>query len=130
MRGVLVIALFGALSVSAACVGPAKVSGIGDVRLAAAAPDRIDDSSGFVEMPPLYVDGRESHRLKVERAATEVLGLSARELRCPTVHVRRADHYTRADGSPWTVVRVHACGEDRVYERVTGAWQDATARLR
>jgi len=67
---------------------------------------------------------------KVRRAAAEVVALHAQRFGCPAVRVRRADSLVRGDGTPWLVVRLQACGEERVYERTELGWSEATARLR
>lgn len=131
MRGALFVVLCAVLSLTAACARqPLRARAAPGVLVASAASTGHDAIQGLIEMPPLFVDGRESYRLRVERAAAAATAFSARQLSCPAVHVRRADHYIRADGTPWTVVRVNACGEEHVYEQRLGDWQDATARLR
>jgi hypothetical protein len=84
----------------------------------------------LIEMPPLYVDARAAYAQKMKIAAAQATALCARQLNCPAVRVRRVDHYIRADNTPWTVVRLNACGEERVYEKTPKGWKDATWRLR
>ena len=67
---------------------------------------------------------------KVQRAAAEVVAFHEQRFGCPAVRVRRADSLVRGDGTPWLVVRLQACGEERVYEKTDLGWSDATARLR
>lgn len=68
----------------------------------------------------------------IQRVAADAARAHAERTGCPVVRVRRADILTRSDGSPWLVVRLTACGDERVYERtpVKSDWSDATARLR
>jgi hypothetical protein len=96
---------------------------------AAAEADELT-APGFVEMPPIYVDAREQYAKRVEKASTDATELCSRELSCPAVRVVRAGLYRRGDGTVWTVVRLNACGEERVYEKTSSGWNDATARLR
>ena len=89
-----------------------------------------DADTGFIEMPPLYVDASTQYRLQVEQASADAIEAHVRRTRCPRVRTLRTDIYRRADGTPWTVVRLHACGEERVYEKTLHGWREATARLR
>jgi len=89
-----------------------------------------DAVPGFIEMPPLYVDSREAYGQKIKKASADATDLCARQLNCPAVRVLRADSYEQTDGTSWTVVRLNACGEQRVYEKTRGGWNDATSRLR
>ena len=107
---------------SAACVRPLMLAD------ASKAVDIATDASGVIEMPPAYVES--SYPQKIAGAAAEVRELASRSLNCPAVRVLRADAYERADGTSWTVVRLNACGEQRVYEAANGGWREATARLR
>ena len=84
----------------------------------------------LVEMPPLYVDARAAYARKMKTAAAQATALCVRQCNCPAVRVRRVDLYIRADNTPWTVVRLNACGEERVYEKTPEGWKDATWRLR
>lgn len=118
---------FAALSLTTSCIRSPMLADAGD---AVDPPTATDAVVGFIEMPPLYVDSREHYGRKIEKASTDATALCARQLNCPSVRVLRADAYQRADGTSWTVVRLNACGEQRVYEETRWGWSDATARLR
>jgi len=84
----------------------------------------------LIETPPLLADARAACAQKIEIAAAQAIALCARQLNCPAVRVLRVNHHIRADKTPWTVVRLNACGEERVYEKTPQGWKDATWRLR
>lgn len=130
MRGASLFIAFTALFLTASCVrSPVLVANAGDVL--PAATDAVPSAgAGMIEMPPLYVVSTKSFGQKIEEASADATALSARELNCPAVRVRRADLYQRPDGTTWTVVRMNVCGEERVYEKTLSGWNDATARLR
>ena len=129
MRGALLFIVF--TTFTASCVRSPILADARDVVLLPTATDAIPDTAAnSIEMPPLYVDGAESYGQKIRRAAADAAEVCARELRCPAVRVRRADLYQRADGTFWTVVRMNACGEERVYEKTRSGWNDAPSRLR
>lgn len=120
--------IFVMLSLTASCArSPVVVANAGDVL--PAATDAIP-STGLIEMPSLHVVSTKSFGQQIEEASADATTLSARELNCPAVRVRRADLYQRPDGTTWTVVRMNVCGEERVYEKTLSGWNDATARLR
>lgn len=126
MRGIFI--LLAVVSFTASCArSPVRVASAGD---AIHATDAVDPAPGVIEMAPLYVDAREVYARKIAGASAAATRLCGQEQRCPVVRVRRADMYQRADGTIWTVVRINACGEERVYEETLAGWSDATARLR
>ena len=125
MRVSLLVVVLAAASFTASCVhAPPMLADASDVVPAPTATDADD----VIEMPPLYVES--TYGQKIARASAEAIDLATRKLNCPAVRVLRADSYERADGTSWTVVRVNACGEQRVYEETSLGWRDATARLR
>ncbi len=131
MRVPLLFIVFATLSFTASCVRSPMLASAGDaVGLPAAGDAVVVPSGGFIEMPPLYVDATNRYGQRIKRASAAATALCARRLSCPAVRVLRADWYLRADGTPWTVVRMNACGEQRVYEKTPSGWSDATARLR
>lgn len=133
MRGAFFFIVLATISVTASCVRAPMpmVANAGDAVELPTATDAVSEPPAtFIEMPPLYVDAREVYARKVKTASTAATKLCARQLDCPAVRVRRADMYRRADGTLWTVVRLNACGEERVYEETLAGWSDATARLR
>jgi hypothetical protein len=135
MRGALLFLVCMALSFTASCVRspiPSRVmlASAGDVVPLSTATDAPAESSTLIEMPPVYVDAKQDYALKIERASADATDLCARLTKCPAVRVRRADLYEQADGTAWTVVRLSACGEERVYEKTRWGWNDATWRLR
>ena len=136
MRGALLFIVFIALSFTASCVRSPMLANVmlasaGDALPLPAAKDEVPvATSSFIEMPPLYVDASEEYARKIERASAVATDLCAREWSCPAVRVRRADLYEQADGTTRTVVRLNACGEERVYEKTRWGWNDATWRLR
>jgi hypothetical protein len=125
MRGVLLLS-FGVLLTTAGCAHapPPAADGVlvASAGQSAAAMNRV-------EMPPLYVQARENYGQQIEWASTDATELCARQSGCPVVRVRRTDLYLRPDGSTWTVVRLSACGEERVYAKSHGRWSEASWRL-
>lgn len=130
MRGVLPFIVL-VLSLTASCArAPVMLANAGDAVDPPTATDAVSVPASVVEMPPLYVDARDIYARKIEGASAESTKLCARQVGCPAVRVRRADMYQREDGTFWTVVRLNACGEERVYEEKASGWSDATSRLR
>lgn len=129
MRGTLLIILIIALSFTASCVRAPLLADAGDVIPRATATDE-SPSTSLIHMPPLYVDASHIYAQKIKKASVDATVLCARKLNCPAVRVRRADSYVREDGTTWTVVRLNACGQERVYEETLLGWSDATSRLR
>lgn len=130
MRNTLV-PIVSLLSLTAACIPSSMLVSAQDAVFPPTAMGAVPVATGkMIEMPPVVVDGRVIYGRMIKRASADATALCARELDCPAVRVRRADHYVREDGTPWTVVRLNACGEDRVYEKTLEGWKDATSRLR
>jgi hypothetical protein len=127
MRGTSLFIVLVALSFTASCVRSPMLASAGD---AVDLPTATDADTNVIEMPALYVDAAEIYARKTKSASAAATKLATRELTCPAVRVRRADMYQRADGTFWTVVRLNACGEERVYEETAAGWSDATSRLR
>lgn len=107
---------------TASCVRSPMLADASDVLATAS------DANVVIEMPPVYVES--SYEQRIAKASAEATELAARNLSCPAVRVLRADSFERADGTVWTVVRMNACGEQRVYAETSLGWNDATARLR
>jgi hypothetical protein len=127
MRVPLLFVVLMTMSFSASCMRSPMLADAGDVVPQRTATDAV---MGYVEMPPLYVDASAHYGRKIKKASADATELCARQLNCPAVRVLRADAYQRADGTSWTVVRLNACGEQRVYEQTRHGWNDATSRLR
>lgn len=122
MRAPLLFLVVGTFSLTASCVRSPMLADASDVVDLPTATDAV------IEMPPVVVES--SYAQKIAIASAEATRLAAHRLNCPAVMVLRADAYERADGTPWTVIRMLVCGEQRVYERTRQGWNDATARLR
>jgi hypothetical protein len=130
MRGALPFIVLVTLSLTASCVRAPMLANAGDAVDPPTATDAVSIPASVIEMPPLYVDARDIYARKIEGASAASTVLCSRQLACPAVRVRRAYMYQRADGTLWTVVRLNACGEERVYEEKASGWSDATSRLR
>jgi hypothetical protein len=131
MRGALPFIVLATLSFTGSCAHSLMLADGADVIELPTATDAVPDlATNLIEMPTAYVDGREIYAEKINLASAAATELCARQLNCPAVRVRRADMYQRADGTIWTVVRLNACGEERVYEETLAGWNDATSRLR
>ena len=122
MRVPLLFLVVGTFSLAASCVRSPMLADASDVVDLPTATDSV------IEMPPVIVES--SYGQKIATASAEATNLAARRLNCPAVWVLRADAYERADGTPWTVIRLMVCGEQHVYEKTSQGWNDATARLR
>lgn len=127
MRGVLLLGTLGVLLTAAGCAHAPPPTA--DAVLVASAGEAAPAATNLVEMPPLYVEARGNYGQQIEWASTDATELCARQSGCPVVRVRRTDLYLRPDGSTWTVVRLTACGEERVYAKSHGRWSDASWRL-
>ena len=122
MRAAQLLLTIVVLCFATSCVRAPLLADAGDAVLRARASDATRRST-----VPAVTDPTGD----IQQAAAEAAAICARESNCPAVRIRRADAFVRADGSPWLVVRLSVCGEDRVYEQTgTLGWREATLRLR
>jgi hypothetical protein len=122
MRAPLMLVVVPSLFFTASCVRSPMLADASDVLTTGS------DANVVIEMPPVYVES--TYEQRIAKASAEATELATRKLSCPAVRVLRADSFERADGTVWTVVRMNACGEQRVYAETRLGWHDATARLR